>query len=477
MDIGIDQKPASAGVDLVTCRTSQGLELRATVLRLLHRQVCFEIYDAQLLRLSEVLGEFKITMNGRKIYFGNAVVSRMFDTGAIIVCEAGLDESGFIAETLTSCANRDQLRASLTQAIGEWGLICRVYPEFKMVIADMQVLFADLRRWMEQVEFAVRARPSEEQKQLEREILLELEDNILCTAALVLERFEEVGASIDPSLLSIHKAYMQRQIHHHVLCSPFLNRTFQKPLGYAGDYEMVNMMLGDPFQGGSMYAKSLNRIFLETPPVVAHRNRITYLTQLLKDETIRIAPTGRPLKVYNLGCGPAREIQDYMEQSDLSDRAEFMLLDFNDETLAYAVKNLETVRKQNARRTAFRSVKKSVNQLIKEAVKPKVGSERYDLIYCAGLFDYLVDPVCKRLLATLYKMLEPGGLLLATNVSTDNPSKKWMEFVLEWHLIYRDRSSMETLVPAEVTPGHGVTRMIGKGVNIALEIRNPHDAS
>lgn len=34
-----------------------------------------------------------------------------------------------------------------------------------------------------------------------------------------------------------------------MLCSPFAYRAYHKPLGYAGDYEMVNMIARDPYEG------------------------------------------------------------------------------------------------------------------------------------------------------------------------------------------------------------------------------------
>ena len=36
-------------------------------------------------------------------------------------------------------------------------------------------------------------------------------------------------------------------------------------------------------------------------------------------------------------------------------------------------------------------VKKSVHQVLREEIKTDVHQQRYDLIYCAGVFDYLSD--------------------------------------------------------------------------------------
>ncbi len=65
-----------------------------------------------------------------------------------------------------------------------------------------------------------------------------------------------------------------------------------------------------------------------------------------------------------------------------------------------------------SRTTQIDLIKKSVHQVLKEEAKPGVNPPRYDLIYCAGIFDYLSDRICKRLMNIFYSMLEPGGLLI-----------------------------------------------------------------
>ena len=74
-----------------------------------------------------------------------------------------------------------------------------------------------------------------------------------------------------------HQAFGRRQLHPLILASPFVYRTLQKPLGHAGDYEMVNMIMRDPYEGASLFAKAFNVCALSRPPIVAHRNRLQYL--------------------------------------------------------------------------------------------------------------------------------------------------------------------------------------------------------
>src|SRR6185503_14691894 len=221
------------------------------------------------------------------------------------------------------------------------------------------------------------------------------------------------------------------------------------------------------------FAKMLNAYFLSTPPVLAHRNRLESVTDTLITETARQATAQTPLKVFNLGCGPAGEIQQFLERSPLSDRASFNLLDFNDETIEHVTGRLQQVRSRHRRSTNIQCLKRSVIQVLKEAGKPASSllGGGYHLVYAAGLFDYLADSVCEKLVATFYDMLVPGGLLFVTNVHTANPSRPWMELVVDWHLLHRDRAQMLALAPRKAPPEACVLKSDRTGLNLFLEIR------
>src|SRR6185436_15466458 len=80
---------------LVVCHNRQGVEVRASLLRMTRYQAVFEIYSPTVvLRSSEVLTNVKIIINDRTAYAGRAVVSNLITTGTGMVCEAKLDESG-----------------------------------------------------------------------------------------------------------------------------------------------------------------------------------------------------------------------------------------------------------------------------------------------------------------------------------------------------------------------------------------------
>jgi len=343
-------------------------------------------------------------------------------------------------------------------------------------VADLQTRLMDLRRWLEQVELGIRAEPRSDLSAVERTVIAELEDPILPTVASWFSRFDEIRDEVDDELRPVHRAFARRLLHPLVLCSPFVYRTFHKPLGYAGDYEMVNMILRDPYEGASLFAKIVNVCFLKNPPAEAHRNRIKHLRSRLSEELRRVQKLGRRARIFDLGCGPAKEIQDFMRTDDLSDLADFTLLDFNDETLEHAGALLGNMRSSHKRETGFQFVKKSVHQILKEAPRPgqELKPGTYDLVYCAGLFDYMSDRICKRLMNIFYDLLAPGGLLIATNVDASKPFRHSMEFLLEWHLICRNQPQLAALNPDRAPPGSFSVTHEETGVNIFIEVRKPN---
>jgi len=460
----------------VSFRTSDEGALRGTPLRIQRHAAVFELYSPNVaLHLSEVLNDFMLTVQSRRLYSGRAVLRNIVDSGTSVRCEVKLDESGWVQEaaTIAQAFTVGNLANEFKSFLSGWQKSYNVLPEFKVAIADLQMIFMELRLWLDKIEVEIQSQPVGVRSEIERLLIHDLQDYILATVGHLLEKFELVAQRVSPEARPAHIAFLQQQIHPFVLSAPFINRTFNKPLGYAGDYEMVNMMVGHPYEGASLFAKILNFIFLSTPPVRAHRSRITYLTQMLLEETARARGNSpkRQVRFLNLGCGPAKEIQDFLTHHHVCDWAEFLLLDFNDETLNFTAKTLSEIKRANERATKIDLAKKSVQQILKEAARLETLG-KFDVVYCAGLFDYLTDEVSARLLQIFYSLAKPGGLVMATNVADINPSRGWMEFALDWHLIYRNVEQFKSLVPEEAK-SESVVRAIGDGVNIAVEIRKP----
>jgi extracellular factor (EF) 3-hydroxypalmitic acid methyl ester biosynthesis protein len=464
--------------NLVVCHNNQGVEVRASLLRLTRYRAVVEIYNPVLVvRLSEVLTDFKIIIRDRAIYSGRAVVSNLVNTGTVLVCETKLDEGSFSIASFSPLEATNWLQAGFSEFLGQWQKIYKVLPEFKVVVADMQTFLTDLRMWLEQVELEMRSATPADLPAVERNMAHEVGQAMVPAFDAMHERLEDLSGRIEEEYLPVHHNFSKRQLHPLVLCSPFASRTFHKPLGYAGDYEMVNMIVRDPYEGASLFAKVVNLWFLSQWPAKAHRNRIVYLKERLLEESLRALRRGKPMRVLNLGCGPAREIQEFLMEQNSCDVAQFTLLDFNEETIAHTRHVLDEIKRHYGRRTPIQIQKKSVHQVLREGNKPHLGEAgKYDYIYCAGLFDYLSDRTCKQLMNIFYDWLVPGGLLVATNVDDCKPFRHMLEFVLDWHLIYRDPKKGATLIPDRAPAEAAHVLKDSTTVNVFIEVRKPDHA-
>jgi extracellular factor (EF) 3-hydroxypalmitic acid methyl ester biosynthesis protein len=461
---------------LIVCHNSQGVEIRASLLRVTRHQAVFEFYNPQTsLRISEVLTDFAILFNDRPVFSGRAVITGLVNTGVVVVCEASLNEGWADIDFTSFGVQGEKLREELGDFIQQWQKLYKVLPEYKLIVADMHTFLSELRLWLDQVELGIRSSPSGDRWQLEQQVIEEVAKPVIPAINVFFEKFEAIVESIEHDLLPAHRAYMKRQLHPIVLCSPFAYRTFTKPLGYAGDYEMVNMLVRSPYEGSTLFAKIVNLWFIKQPPAEAHRNRVVYLTQKLLEETLRISTQGKTARIFNVACGPGVEVQRFLSEQRISDQTHFTMLDFNDETLQHVGGVLSEIKNKHHRCTPIKLLKKSVHHLLKESGKAIERSphDQYDFVYCAGLFDYLPDAVCKRLMSIFYDWLAPGGLLISTNVDISNPLRHGMDHLLDWHLVYRNSSQAQALFPAQAPADAASIRSDLTGVNLLVEVRKP----
>ena len=468
--------PSAAAEIQIVFQNAEGATLRGTPLHFNRHTAVWELYQiASAPRLSETLINFKIIFQERTVYAGRAVVSNLLDAGGKIICDATLDEANWTGLDFSLSPDDGQVAGEFKKFLGEWQKLYKVSPEFKVIIADLQTFLTDLRLWLEQIELGLRAAPPNQRRDLEQKISGELAPSILPLLTNFFEKFENVLRNTETELLSAHQNFARRQLHPLLLCSPFLHRCFMKPLGYAGDYEMVNMMLREPLEGASLYAKVINLWFVKQPPAEAHRNRIARLVCQLQDTTARAASLGRKAKILNVGCGPAHEVQQFLRESHLADRAHFTLIDFNEETLAHCQSVANEAKAKGGRNTQFKFVKKSVQQIVRESAR-RDGSdvnEQFDLVYCAGLFDYLNDAFCQQLTDIFYSQLAPGGRLVTTNVDAYNPRQLTMDHIMEWHLHYRRSADFMALKPAAAPEDLCSVKSDATGVNLYFEAQKP----
>lgn len=461
---------------LVLATTSGGTELRGSLVHLTRFEAAFEVYGpSAVLRMSEVLGDLRIVVNDHPIYSGRAVVHSVVHTAGVSVCQVQLEDGWIDGELLAWRNDRGNLKGAFHNFLHGWEKVYKVRSDFKCAVADLQAFLTHLRLWLEQLELSIRSQPAADRLKLEQDAAGEVGQMTTPAITSLFEVFQEAAARVPEEHLPMHRSFCRKQLHPLLLCSPFLYRTYFKPLGFAGDYEMVNMIMREPYEGGSLFAKIVNLWFLKQAPAEAHRNRITHLADQISNTILQAKSRGGVPRILSLGCGPAHELQQLLREGRLAHEFKVTLIDFNDETLTHVQDRLGQLQTQFPGRIEFRPVKKSVNTILKEAGRTTSRSpeSQYDLVYCAGLSDYLTDAICRRLNQVLYDWVAPGGRLLTTNVDPSNPRQLIMDLVMEWHLIHRSGAQMAALKPEQVHADQYSVRSDTTGVNVYLEAWKP----
>ena len=272
-----------------------------------------------------------------------------------------------------------------------------------------------------------------------------------------------------------YKVFAQRLVHPFILQSPFVHRTFCKPLGYPGDFEMVDMMFREPDEGPTLLGRLVNLYALQLPPIRSHRSRIQYLVQVLTAESLRVQRGGQPLRAFSMGAGPAREVQRYAREFPRCGQAEFTLMDADPRTIEHLSEIFPPPVGNHSQKPRVHVQSKSILNFLKSRKRSLAqgSAAEYDVVYCAGLFDYLPDGLCISALEAFYQMTAPGGIVVVTNVG-ENPSRHQMEVFLEWFVIPRGREQLERLVPDSI-PREQVRLIADEsaGANLFMELRKP----
>jgi SAM-dependent methyltransferase len=88
---------------------------------------------------------------------------------------------------------------------------------------------------------------------------------------------------------------------------------------------------------------------------------------------------------------------------------------------------------------------RTVHATVGAIAKGQLDLGQFDLIYAAGLYDYLPAPFARALTAKLVRALKPGGQLLLGNFTRGFVGKTYMECFMDWTLIWRTAAELRDL--------------------------------
>ncbi len=301
--------------------------------------------------------------------------------------------------------------------------------------------------------------------------------NATTTAGMRLSPVEQLlrnSTEIEPVLRQLHNwlndlranldasewAGLKREFSSHAIRellheSPFSRRAFEKPRGYAGDAVMLDYI----YQGQDVPStlSAFGRRLFEWEMASGSCQSVFSRRAILAEAVDQTAARCESPRVLSVASGHLREAQ-YSSAVRQGRIGEYIAFDQDEQSLA-------TVRQDNPN-NVIRTVRGSVRDMLKGAA----AFPNMDLIYSAGLYDYLNLRTAQRLTSLLFSMLADKGTLLLANFSPNLADIGYMEICMDWNLIYRDESDMLD-VAAEIPWDAGRRMYRDEGNNIVyLEI-------
>ncbi|MDB6137143.1 MAG: phcB, partial [Verrucomicrobiaceae bacterium] len=438
--------------------TTDGQRISGDIMRVSpHFVVCEVLNPLQVLMPGWRTKEATVTLAREQAYHGPARLSKAMNTGRSLICEWTL-EGPWKAQPSPMLSGRISQEQVLGPFLGRMRILQRISQVFKSVVAEVASLLDEAKQGLDRIEISLQSQPDESRNILMRALMPQLFEGMGPAINEVFERFERASDGIPPELDAEYHSLVRQHLHPYMMCSPFIHHIYSKPLGYAGDYGALQKLLGDPFEGHTLFAKVLNAWLVLNPAGEAYRTRLKTILEALHDQAERCHERSAEFRVLSIGCGAANEVVRFAANDDLCNNTAFTLVDFSSDTLAFAKKNVEDAMREHWRLMRASYVKMSVQGLILDEARmqrkgvpshgPVAKAGGYDFIYCTGLYDYFSDRVTRRLTQSMYNMLAPGGRLLVCNFTPANPIRHFMKYVLDWDLKHRTPEQLLSLAPA-----------------------------
>lgn len=275
-------------------------------------------------------------------------------------------------------------------------------------------------------------------------------------------KLERISKRLTPRQMELGHRYAQRALMPLLLSCPMHRRAFEKPLGYAGDYRLMELIQEPMLEGESLFGRLMHHAGRHYTLAETVRRR----GQVAEAAVREYLKLPRAVRIGSLACGPALELQRVL--TDIPPRkhpVELLLIDQDEDALRTCQSAL--MRVINQRSDAALITVSCLRFSVRQIVLPKRGEEQQlvakvlqgiDLIYSMGLYDYLLQPLARRVTTALWNLLAPGGKVLVGNLKRVPDSSWMMEYATEWNLIYRKEDEMLDLI-AEAQPAPARVRI------------------
>lgn len=260
---------------------------------------------------------------------------------------------------------------------------------------------------------------------------------------LYFEKIWQLVKNLDKEDYKSYQKYFQKEIAPLFEESSIVNKQiYRKPLGYPGDYIVMNYIYdysgNDKYLGKLSLEKLINNYTCNVPFSISNIIR----KEFFKNKILEIVNSGAEMKILSVGSGPARELFELIEEGKINKELTFTCLDLEERVLEYVRDKFEKLENKNKKLVKINYLHKNILELIKNKGLGESLSNQ-DLVYASGLFDYLRERFASRLIKELLKLLKNNCSLFICNASAKNYSHRaYYEFLGDWVMIYRTKEEM-----------------------------------
>lgn len=388
-----------------------------------------------------VLESFELLLGGRPIWSGEAVV-----------VHANAERFG--ARFTSGLVDLPHLRLGATLE----GRIAfrreqaeRLPATWRAAVADVRQLLEDARFEVEEFERAEEHDPLRRREE-EAQLFEALRARWGASYYEAVAQLHEMSKGFDERTALLGRSYASSMLMPLLSACPLQKRAYEKPLGYAGDYRMMELCFAEEPAGDTLFGRFLFSVAQQLSLTRATVGRETVLRAAVHRAVEERGAGPEPVRILAVAAGPAMELRRWLEGTQsLARPVQLILLDQDRAAHEAAHRQLTRTlleRHHGMLPVTVRCLHFSVRQLVSPhtAEEQAVVSETLadlDLIYSSGLYDYLPDPVAERLTVRLDSLLrKEGGRMLLGNM-VEAPDATWlMDYAVDWPILYRTAKDM-----------------------------------
>jgi extracellular factor (EF) 3-hydroxypalmitic acid methyl ester biosynthesis protein len=438
-----------------------------------------EVFATSFFQPDIILEKFYFSVDGKPLFEGRVrivhVKKENFRLEVGVFC---LDGSSVFLSGFETALKLREIKKEFLLFWQKTDISQKIHPEFKAALNDFRYFLESMKSYLERAEADIQRLSNSQERESALKAVMNFSERMLAERVRnLIKEIEKIVLKLTEEEDEIHRKYFQEQMLELTNGCLAFRRAFEKPLGYPGDYEIMNSLYHRTKEGNNLWERLMSSCLnehMEGPQAV--RNRARYLESKIA-QTVAKNSDQKTIRILSLACGPCEEIQRFFraESGERKAAIHFYLLDQEEQALAYAQKCLYPLTSQVSSekgRVTFDFLQQGVKHLLKNS--ELVSSyPKMNLIYSAGLFDYLPAPIAKQLTKVLLSMLSEEGLLVIGNFNQYYPAKFLIQYISDWFLIHRSSEELLNFLPDDSWHSHATVEQEDTGSTLFLNARKP----